>query len=171
MKKTISILIVLVVLASCKDEVVKQPNPLIAKEEMVNIMYDLSLLEAIKYQNLNTLEAHKIDPSDYIYKKYKIDSLQFVQNNKYYASNYKEYKDMFDQISKRLEQNKKAVDSLIKVENKKKNKLVPAKTPLPASGAEIDSLKNKQLNQAKFTNSAWPLYTDEYLKIRFLKRF
>jgi len=171
MKKTISILVILAVFASCKEEVVDKPDHLIAKEEMVNIMYDLSLLEAIKYQNLNTSEAHKIDPSDYIYQKYKIDSLQFVQNNKYYASNYKDYKDIFDQISKRLERNKAAVDSLIKVENKKKSKVVPVKTSLPVVMTEIDSLKNEKKEPFKFANSKWPLYTDEYLKIPFLKRF
>lgn len=171
MKKTISILIILAVFVSCKEEVVEKPDRLIPKESMVNIMYDLSLLEAIKYQNPNSLEVHKIDPSAYIYEKYKIDSLQFAQSNKYYASDYTGYKDMYDQISKRLEKNKAAVDSKIKAEKKKKKKTIPAKTPLPASSTEIDSLKKKQLNQAKFINSKWPLYTDEYLKIRFLKRF
>jgi hypothetical protein len=42
-------------------------------------MYDLSILDAIKYQNPASLETYKINPSQYIYKKYKIDSAQFAQ--------------------------------------------------------------------------------------------
>lgn len=171
MKKIISVLVILVTLISCKEEVIEKPNHLIAKESMVNIMYDLSILEAMKYQNPNSLEVYKTDPSQYIYEKYKIDSVQFAQSNKYYASDYKEYKNMFDKVSKRLEQNKAAVDYLIKVENKKKKKAIPIKTPLPAAITEIDSLKKKPTDQVKFTDSKWPLYTDEYLKIPYLKRF
>src|SRR3970282_2916898 len=91
MKKIISLLAIISVLVSCKEEVVKKPDRLIEKEAMVNIMYDLSLLEAIKYQNPTSLDTFKINPKKYIYKKYKIDSLQFAKSNTYYGSNYEEY--------------------------------------------------------------------------------
>jgi hypothetical protein len=45
---------------------------------MIDVMYDLSILDAIKYQN-PSLETYKINPSQYIYKKYKIDSAQFAK--------------------------------------------------------------------------------------------
>ena len=51
MKKIIPFIIVLIVLAGCKKELVKEPKRLIEKEKMVNIMYDLSILEATKIQN------------------------------------------------------------------------------------------------------------------------
>ena len=98
MKKSIIIIAVLTLLASCKDEVVPEPDRLIEKEEMVNIMYDLSILEAIKYQNPASLDTFKINPRAYIFKKYKIDSLQFAENNVYYASDYEGYKLMFEDI-------------------------------------------------------------------------
>ena len=59
---------------------------------MVNIMYDLALLEAIKYQNPAVLDSNQIHPKQFIYKKYGVDSLQLAQNNVYYASDYKNYK-------------------------------------------------------------------------------
>jgi hypothetical protein len=150
MRRIILFLAIFVLLSSCKEEVVKKPERLIERGVMVDIMYDLSLLEAIKYQNLASVEAYETDPSRYIYKKYKIDSLQFAQNNIYYASNYKEYKDIFDQISKRLDRNKVVVDSLIKIKKKRKKKKSPAlKKALKESLRKKDSLLNKKSRATK----------------------
>lgn len=126
--KKIVVLVVLLVFVSCKEEVVKKPNRLIEKDVMVNIMYDLSLLEAIKYQSPAILDSNKISPKQYIYKKYKVDSLQFAQSNVYYASDYEEYKNMFEQMTKRLDQKKLAVEALIKAEKKKKKEAKKAKS-------------------------------------------
>lgn len=121
MRKIIPFLAILTFLISCKDEVVKKPERLIKKDVIVNVMYDLAVLEAIKYQNPASLDTFKINSRDYIYKKYKIDSLQFAKSNVYYASDYEDYKLMFEQITKRLDANKKSVDSLLNLD-KKKNK-------------------------------------------------
>ena len=78
-------------------------------------MYDLALLEAIKYQNPAVLDSNQIRPKQFIYKKYKIDSLQLAQNNKYYAADYKSYKVMFESVVKRIENEKKTSDESIKI--------------------------------------------------------
>jgi hypothetical protein len=39
---------------------------------MIDVMYDLSILDAIKYQNPASLETYKINPSQYIYKSIKL---------------------------------------------------------------------------------------------------
>ena len=122
MKKTI-IIIVLAAFVSCKEEGIKKPNHFIEKETMINIMYDLSLFEAIRNQNPSSFEEYKINPKEYICKKYKIDSLQFAQNNAYYASDIKEYKIMFEKTKSRLDNNKAVVDALIKEEKNKKSTL------------------------------------------------
>jgi len=119
MKKIIPFLVVLTILASCKKEIVKTPDHLIEKEKMINIMYDLSILEGIRTINSGSIDTLKIYSNDYIYKKYKIDSVQFVQNNIYYASDYKEYKAMFEQIKSRLDKNKSLMETLVKIESKK----------------------------------------------------
>jgi hypothetical protein len=146
MKKIISLLTIISVLVSCKDELVKTPNRLIEKEVMVNIMYDLSLLEAIKYQNPASLDTFKINPNKYIYKKYKIDSLQFAQSNTYYASNYEEYANIIDQINNRLTKNKEEITALIKAEEKKNKKKKTVKKSVSPTSKLIDSL---EINQRK----------------------
>lgn len=124
MRKIIPFLAILIFLISCKDEVVKKPERLIKKDVIVNVMYDLAVLEAIKYQNPASLDTFKINSRDYIYKKYKIDSLQFAKSNVYYASDYEDYKLMFEQITKRLDANKKSVDSLLNLDKKKKKPIL-----------------------------------------------
>jgi hypothetical protein len=36
---------------SCKEDAVDKPSKLIAEDKMIDVMYDLSILDAIKYQN------------------------------------------------------------------------------------------------------------------------
>ena len=119
MKKSISLLAILALLG-CKEDLVKKPEHLIEKSKMMDIMYDLALLEAIKYQNPAVLDSNQIRPKQFIYKKYKIDSLQLAQNNRYYAADYKSYKVMFESVVKRIENEKKRANTIIKLEEKKK---------------------------------------------------
>jgi hypothetical protein len=85
---------------------------------MIDVMYDLSILDAIKYQNPASLETYKINPSQYIYKSIKLTA-QFAQSNIYYASNYKDYKEMYDEVIKRIDAKKIILDSLVAREDKK----------------------------------------------------
>ncbi|WP_343592293.1 DUF4296 domain-containing protein [Flavobacterium sp.] len=119
MKNFIVILLVLFLSVSCKKELVKQPAKLIEKEKMVDIMYDLAILEAIRYQKPMSLDSLESDPTKFILRKYKVDSLQFAQNNMYYASDYESYKEMFDDVNKRIAVNQRAADSLAKIDEKK----------------------------------------------------
>lgn len=109
MKKMISILAILL-LSGCGDSAVEKPENLIDEDTMVDIFYDLSLLDAIKSHNPGKLQQAK-DPNLYIYKKYRIDSLQFAQSNRYYASDIKTYKKMYQRVGRRLERNKKALEA------------------------------------------------------------
>lgn len=138
MKKVIAFLVTVTILISCKEEVVKKPERLIDKDVMINVMYDLTVLEAIKYQNPASLDTFKINPTHYIYKKYKIDSLQFAKSNIYYASDYKGYKVMFEKMTQRLEDNKKQVDSLLKIDQKKKIKPLKKKQKIVKDSLQSD---------------------------------
>jgi hypothetical protein len=120
MKKRISLVAILTLLG-CKDDLVKKPEVIIEKSKMMDIMYDLALLEAIKYQNPAVLDSNQIRPKQYIYKKYKIDSLQLAQNNVYYAADYKSYKVMFEEVVKRIANEKKRANAAVKLEQKKNN--------------------------------------------------
>lgn len=143
--------------ASCKKDLVKEPKRLIEKEKMIDIMYNLSLLEAIRYQNPASLDSMEVSPTKFILQKYKVDSLQFAQSNMYYAADYKSYKEIFDEVAKRLDKSKKKADSLVKIEEKKaaakakKNKAAAVKkdsVKIPLRKINIDSIKKRmQLKQ------------------------
>ena len=119
MKRIIFFIVSLTLFISCKDDAVKKPKRLIEKEVMVDIMYDISLLDAIKYQNPTSIDSLKINPRDFIFKKYKVDSLQFATSNIYYSTDYEGYKVMFDQVAKRIEKEKKLAETIVKAEQKK----------------------------------------------------
>ena len=119
MKNLVLIILVLFLSVSCKKELVKEPANLIEKQKMLDIMYDLSLLEAIKYQNPLVLDSNETSPTKFIFRKYKVDSLQFTQSNMYYAADYNSYKDMFDTINARLEKEKKSLEKKVKIDEKK----------------------------------------------------
>ncbi len=97
--------------AGCGNAVEK-PDNLIPEDKMVNIIYDLSLLEAMRSQKPAALEQNQINPNKYIYGKYKIDSLQFVKSNEYYASDLKHYKELYEKVAEKLraQDNQQPVD-------------------------------------------------------------
>jgi hypothetical protein len=123
MKKYISLFVLVALLFSCNKDLVEKPNNLIDKKVMGDILYDLSLLEALKYQNPTSLYDNGINPKTYIYKKYKIDSLQFAKSNAYYSADYREYKKMMDGLNDRLKKDKASADLILKKEAKKADKL------------------------------------------------
>ncbi len=115
MKKIIFTVLCCLLFWRCQKEVAK-PQPLVSEAQMEDIIYDLTILEALKNNNPYFFEEKNIDPHTYVYKKYKIDSLQFVQNNRYYASNVKEYAKLYERVLLRIEQNKRENHSLLKKE-------------------------------------------------------
>lgn len=145
MKKILPFLIVLMVLVGCAKELVKEPNSLIERDKMVDIMYDLALLEAMKVENPALMDSIKFSSNQYIYKKYKIDSVQFVQSNMYYAADYEDYEKMYNQIKARLDTEKTQVDLLMKAEAKKE--LLKAKIKKKQKEKKVsDSIKKAKQN-------------------------
>ena len=122
MKKIVLFLLVLITGAcNSKNEIPKPAKP-IEKAVMEDILYDLALLQALKSYSPEKLTKNDINSKTYIYQKYNIDSLQLVENNKYYASDFAEYQIMFNHIAERLEKQKAEMDTLIKKEDKKLQK-------------------------------------------------
>ncbi|MEN8788939.1 MAG: DUF4296 domain-containing protein [Flavobacteriaceae bacterium] len=116
---------------SCNEEVIEKPENLIPKEEMTEIYYDLAIIAAAKKINPIHLEKYEFETMHYIYKKYGIDSIQFVKSDIYYASIPMEYEAMYKTIEERLEEEKSVFDaskerqsdSLRKVANEQREKL------------------------------------------------
>jgi hypothetical protein len=103
MKKVRVLLFCFVLIGSCQNGPIEKPDNLIDQDKMVDIMFDITVLEAMKSQTALVLETNKINPNTYIYKKYNIDSLQFANSDKYYASNVNKYKEIFDAVNKKIE--------------------------------------------------------------------
>ena len=103
MKKASVLFFCFVLFLSCQNVPIEKPGNLIDQDKMVDIFFDISVLEAMKSQTTLVLETNKINPNTYIYKKHNIDSLQFANSDKYYASDVKKYKAIFDAVNKRIE--------------------------------------------------------------------
>ena len=114
MKKIIWILGLMLALIGCNNLPIEKPDNLIAEDKMTDILYDLTLLDAIKLQNPYDTIKQSIRPREFIYKKYNIDSLQFVRSNQYYISQIETYKKMYEQVNERLQNKKSENDLLLK---------------------------------------------------------
>lgn len=121
-------------LFSCNEQLVEKPKNLIPQQKMEAILYDISVLNAGRSINESILTEHDLDPMGYIYNKYKIDSLQLVQSDTYYASLPIVYEAIYIQVKERLEQEQELLETARKeAANKPKEALKKeaAKDTLP----------------------------------------
>lgn len=103
MKKVIYLFVVLAIFA-CSKNPVKEPKVLLDEETMENILFDVAVLQAAKANSPEVLQANSIDSKDFIYKKYKIDSATYHQNNRYYAGDVRKHKHMHKRVLARLDE-------------------------------------------------------------------
>lgn len=107
MQKFLLLIAAAVVLFSCKKaHVVPKPEALISKNKMIDVLYDLQLLNAAKGSTPEMIEENEILPKAYLYKKHGIDSLQFVESSLYYASKMEEMIAIYEAVNQRLERKK-----------------------------------------------------------------
>jgi hypothetical protein len=103
MKKVIYLSLFLAIFA-CGKNPVPQPKVLLNEETMENILFDVAVLQAAKANSPDVLQSNNIDSKDFIYKKYKIDSATYHQNNRYYAGDVRKHKHMHKRVLARLEE-------------------------------------------------------------------
>ena len=115
-----------------------KPANLIPKEKMVLILNDLAIVNAAKVTNAQILRKHDIEPTTYIFTKYGVDSIQFVESDRYYASIPEEHEEIYTAVEAKLEaekeritQAKKIKDSLKAAEAKATPKGLIPKDSLP----------------------------------------
>lgn len=111
-KNTIKYLMLLLFVWGCQEEQ-KPPKNLIPEDKMVDIMYEMALIQAIKSYDYNLFNKKEIKPTQYIYQRFGVDSLQFVESNKFYASQLERYEKMHDAVIERISQHKKKSDSIV----------------------------------------------------------
>ncbi len=159
--KKLALLCCLMGLVSCKKELEKPAN-LISKDKMTDMLYDFAVLGGIEnisafYSDttVSVIRAHTI------LKKYKIDSLTFVENNRYYIELGDEsYFKMQEEIMKRLEAKKVVLDKIVKEEQEKEQRLADekkAKEVKEKTKEEVQDVKTQEKEvkpKAKDINNA-----------------
>ncbi|PWI30750.1 DUF4296 domain-containing protein [Flavobacteriaceae bacterium LYZ1037] len=125
----------------------KKPKNLISKEQMVNVLLDMSLLSSAKGINKSKLENNGIFPESFIFNKHQIDSLQFAESNRYYTYHLKEYQDIITKVEDSLKKLREDYSKLVEKEEKetrKKDSIRRAEQKNKSKiSKNIKSLKNK----------------------------
>jgi hypothetical protein len=101
MKKIILLSITVFLLFSCNNSVLEKPKNLIDEDVMIEMLYDLSVLEAMKSTHVSNYESLPTN-KELLKKKYKTDSITFAKSSQYYASDIRKYKKMYEKVKERL---------------------------------------------------------------------
>lgn len=112
MKKTVLILCVFFCLFSCSENAVSPPKNKLSEATMEAILYDMALLQTIQIQFPDTLLANNIDMNEYIYKKYTIDSITYLENQRYYAADVENFKALHERVLEKIKLQQKQLDTL-----------------------------------------------------------
>ncbi len=117
MKKSISVVLVLFFLASCVEKLIEKPDNLIPRDKMVVILEEMAILNGARdnQANILVLRQNGIEPTEYLFEKYNIDSTIFVESDRYYASLPLEYVSMYEEIEASLIEKKKILDETKKI--------------------------------------------------------
>jgi hypothetical protein len=107
---------------SCSNNPVPKPDNLLDEEVMVNIIFDISFLQAADVSFSYKLAESNIKMDQYIFNKYKIDSITYRQNQRYYASDPQKYKNIYRKVVERIEQEQEKIK-----EEQEKNKVASKK--------------------------------------------
>ena len=150
-------IIILCLVFSCNNTLNqnnKPPENLISKEKMVDIIYDMTLINVAKGVNKSILENNGIIPEQYLFNKHSIDSMLFAKSNEYYSYDLKTYQTIYDNVKTKLEKNKKIISDSIDIlkqisgelsikliKENKKNKIL------------IDTIKIDSISKIKLINT------------------
>ena len=130
-----------------KIERPERPENLIAKDEMVNILYDMTILTAAKGTQIRIMEKNGVVPEQLIYKKYEIDSMQFVLSNEYYSYDIDAYEEIFRIVKEKLLTEKALEDSIVKQENEDRRRDIEERRSADSTATNSSRSNNDDLPQ------------------------
>ncbi|MDA8626145.1 DUF4296 domain-containing protein [Flavobacteriaceae bacterium] len=153
----LNLIIILSLVLGCNNSLNQEPIPpenLISKEKMIDIIYDMTLINVAKGVNKSILENNGIIPEQYLFNKHSIDSILFAKSNEYYSYDLKTYQTIYDKVKIKLEKNKNIINDSIDIlkqisgelskkliKESKKNKIL------------IDTIKIDSISKIKLINS------------------
>ena len=154
MKNFLYLFIGLLLVSCYKVEKPKKPENLIAKDKMVHILLDMSILNSAKGINKKTLENKGVDLQKHVFEKYGIDSLQFANSNYYYTYQIDEYKDIYVKVRDSLNKLKQKYTAIDKKETTLKFKVDSVKRAEKQSSIKNigTTITNKQRQVSKKPN-------------------
>ncbi|MGB5553964.1 MAG: DUF4296 domain-containing protein [Flavobacteriaceae bacterium] len=143
MQRTLSLMALLLFIA-CGEKLMQEPEHLIAKEKMIEVLSDMAIVNAAKSTNVALLRDNNLDPTAYVFKKNGIDSVQFVESDRYYASLPAEYEAIYIEVEKRLTQKKEELEKAKNLNDSLQRMEIEAKRikkdSVANKGIAIDSL-------------------------------
>lgn len=150
----------LMLLFSCQDiKKVDRPNDLIPEQKMVEVLTDLSLINSAKNYNRRLLEETGLRPSEFLYQKHNIDSLQLARSTEYYASNPEQIERIYKQLQDNLEDMRDKLEIVTEEEKRIKDSLQlinkgydSLKTDSPVLQENIDSLGASRESELEYQN-------------------
>ncbi|WP_054852535.1 DUF4296 domain-containing protein [Olleya sp. ITB9] len=123
-KQQLLYLLMTLTLVSCYDvQKPEKPDDLISEDKMVDVLVETVIMSSAKGINKRELENKGILPDSFIYKKHKIDSLQFVNSNNYYAYDIENFNQIYTRVKDSLEALRLHYKEVQKKEEKSKKKL------------------------------------------------
>lgn len=122
--KRIGILFICAMVIACTNvQKVPEPDNLIAKAKMEKILYDITIIAAARGYSIQQFARTGVDPVCHVFEKYNIDSTQYAQSTLYYSASLEEYKQIVENVSTRIEQEHKVVDSAFQEEKRVKDSI------------------------------------------------
>jgi len=121
--KTFFLVVSILFFISCENLEVKKPSNLISEDQMVEILYDMVLINSAKGVNKKLLQKNINNPEAYIFKKHNIDSLQFTESNAYYTFKNEVYKSIYEKLELKLTNQKTKLEALLKEKNSIKDSI------------------------------------------------
>jgi hypothetical protein len=116
MKRLLALFSVLIFLGSCMRK--ETPAGLLEREKMIAVLTDVHLVEGYSglVMEADTMKQVLADYMNLVYKKHQTDSLQFRKSLRYYSSEPKELKMMYDEVLRKLESQQKDIKAPVLTE-------------------------------------------------------
>jgi hypothetical protein len=153
----LNVIIILSIVLGCSNSLTQKPMPtdnLISQEKMVDIIYDMTLINVAKGVNKSILENNGIIPEQYLFNKYSIDSILFARSNEYYSYDLKTYQIIYDKVKIKLEKNKNiisdSIDILKQISGELSKKLIKESK---INKILMDTIKIDSITKIKLINS------------------
>jgi len=106
MNKFIYFFFISLFLVNCtSNTIIKKPDNLIPKEQMVDLLTDLFLASGGKSIK-NIQQKRNVDYYPLVYQKHQIDSTRFKESNYYYTSRIDEYDEIIKKVDERLKKSR-----------------------------------------------------------------